>query len=98
MPLKRKPAKASSPRQAAVIPISAIEKRIYLLRGQKVMLDLDLAELYGVTTGNLNLNVRRNGSRFPYDFMFQLTSREGKSLLLQIARAKTPSPERSIET
>jgi hypothetical protein len=70
-----------------VVPISAIEKRIYVLRGQKVMLDGDLAELYGVTTGNLNLNVRRNASRFPDDFMFQLTSREAKSLLLQFARA-----------
>lgn len=70
-----------------MVPISAIEKRIYVLRGQKVMLDDDLAELYGVTTGNLNLNVRRNRSRFPEDFMFRLTSREAKSLLLQFARA-----------
>jgi len=51
------------------------------------MLDVDLAELYGVTTGNLNLNVRRNPTRFPDDFMFHLTAREAKSLLLQFARA-----------
>jgi len=70
------------------IPSELIEKRIYLVRGQKVMLDSDLAELYGVTTGNLNLAVRRNKSRFPKDFMFQLTAEEAKSLLLQTARSK----------
>jgi len=70
------------------IPSELIEKRIYLVRGQKVMLDSDLAELYGVTTGNLNLAVRRNKSRFPQDFMFQLTAEEAKSLLLQTARSK----------
>jgi len=59
-----------------------------LVRGQKVMLDSDLADLYGVTTGNLNLAVRRNKSRFPQDFMFQLTAEEAKSLLLQTARSK----------
>lgn len=52
------------------------------------MLDRDLAELYGVTTGNLNLAVRRNALRFPEDFMFQLSAEETKSLLLQSARAK----------
>jgi hypothetical protein len=49
-----------------------IERRIYLIRKQKVMLDSDLAELYGVTTGNLNKAVTRNADRFPKDFMFQL--------------------------
>jgi len=73
------------------LPVLAelIERRIYVIRGQKVMLDSDLAELYQVTTGNLNLAVRRNSSRFPEDFMFQLTKEEVDSLLLQIARAKT---------
>ena len=52
------------------------------------MLDSDLAELYRATTGNLNLAVRRNPARFPEDFMFQLTTEELDSLLLQIARAK----------
>lgn len=70
------------------IPSAGIEKRIYLVRSQKVMLDSDLAELYGVSTGNLNLAVRRNKSRFPQDFMFQLTAEEEKSLRLQTARAK----------
>ena len=71
------------------VPPGLIDRRIYLIRGQKVMLDSDLAELYQVTTGNLNLAVRRNGSRFPPDFMFQLTKEEAESLLLQTARAKT---------
>src|SRR5215468_7548442 len=65
-----------------------IERKIYLIRGHKVMLDANLAELYGVTTGNLNLAVRRNQRRFPRDFMFQLTREEAQSLVLQNARAK----------
>ena len=69
-------------------PVALIERRIYVIRGQKVMLDADLAELYQVTTGNLNLAVRRNKSRFPPDFMFQLTKEEFDALLLQTARAK----------
>jgi ORF6N domain-containing protein len=68
--------------------VELIERRIYLIRGQKVMLDSDLADLYQVTTGNLNLAVRRNIDRFPEDFMFQLTKEENNSLLLQFARAK----------
>jgi hypothetical protein len=71
-----------------VVALDVIERRIYLIRGQKVMLDRDLAELYGVATGNLNLAVRRNALRFPEDFMFQLSAEETKSLLLQSARAK----------
>jgi len=53
-----------------------IEDAILLLRGQKVLLDRDLASLYGVTTGNLNKAVNRNLDRFPEDFMFQLTAEE----------------------
>ena len=55
-----------------LIPQEIIEKKIYLIRGHKVMLDRDLAKLYGVTTGNLNKAVSRNLDRFPDDFMFQL--------------------------
>ena len=65
-----------------------IARRIYVLREHKVMLDSDLADLYQVTTGNLNLAVKRNRSRFPADFMLQLTKDENASLLLQVARAK----------
>lgn len=76
---------------SASLPVAPglIERRIYVIRGQKVMLDSDLAELYQVTTGNLNLAVRRNLNRFPPDFMFLLNKHEAKSLLLQIAIAKT---------
>jgi len=63
-----------------VIPDERIEKTIVLIRGQKVIIDADLAELYGVTTGNLNKAVKRNIDRFPNDFMFQLTPEEYKSL------------------
>jgi hypothetical protein len=55
-----------------IIPLELIEKKIYLVRGQKVMLDRDLAELYGVETRALNQAVRRNSDRFPDDFMFAL--------------------------
>ncbi|HTT65038.1 MAG TPA: ORF6N domain-containing protein [Bryobacteraceae bacterium] len=67
------------------VPAEVIERRIYLIRGHKVMLDSDLAELYQVLTKNLNLAVRRNLDRFPQDFMFQLTQAEVESLRLQIA-------------
>ncbi len=56
--------------------VQLIERRIYLIRGQKVMLDFDLAELYGVTTSRLNERVTRNRKRFPEDFMFRLTKEE----------------------
>jgi len=60
----------------------AIESRIMLVRGQKVMMDRDLAELYGVPTKALNQAVKRNIQRFPEDFLFQLTLEEGRGLLL----------------
>ncbi|MBI3591397.1 MAG: ORF6N domain-containing protein [Candidatus Melainabacteria bacterium] len=65
-----------------------IEKKIFLVRGKKVMLDKDLAELYGVPTYRLNEQVKRNLDRFPEDFMFQLTQEEAISLRLQIATLK----------
>ncbi len=55
-----------------LVPIEIIEKRIFFIRGYKVMLDTDLAELYGVETFNLNKAVKRNFERFPPDFMFQI--------------------------
>ena len=68
-----------------IIPDETVVNKIYHIRGQKVMIDKDLAELYGVSTGNLNLAVRRNRSRFPEDFMFQLIQSEFKNLILQSA-------------
>ncbi|MDA8273728.1 MAG: ORF6N domain-containing protein [Deltaproteobacteria bacterium] len=59
-----------------IIPIELIENKIYLIRGEKVMLGSELAELYGVTTKRLNEQVKRNIDRFPSDFMFQLTEAE----------------------
>ncbi len=62
-----------------VIPAEIIENKILLIRGQKVLLDKDLALLYGVTTMALNQAVSRNITRFPSDFMFQLTTEELKT-------------------
>jgi hypothetical protein len=62
--------------EVALIPAQRIERVIYLIRGQKVMLDKDLAQLYGVETRVLNQAVRRNAGRFPVDFMFELTREE----------------------
>jgi hypothetical protein len=68
--------------------LQAIHTKIYEIRGQKVMLDFDLAELYEVQTKNLNLAVKRNLKRFPNDFMFQLDFPEWESLRLQIETSK----------
>jgi hypothetical protein len=65
-----------------------IERSILLIRGHKVLLDADLAALYGVTTKRLNEQVRRNRSRFPDDFMFELASEEAESLRSQFATSK----------
>jgi len=65
--------------------VAEIKKAIFMIRGQRVMLDSDLATLYGVTTKRLNEQVRRNASRFPADFMFQLDEEEAGSLRSQIA-------------
>ncbi len=65
------------------IPDEIISSKIYLIREKKVMLDKDLASLYGVTTGNMNKAVKRNIKRFPDDFMFQLTKKEFDNLLFQ---------------
>lgn len=74
---------------SSFVPAELIERKIYLIRGHKVMLDSDLADLYEVLTKNLNLAVRRNRERFPEDFMFQLTKEEAESLRLQFATSKT---------
>src|SRR5580698_9461059 len=63
----------------------AIQKRIYFIRGHKVMIDEDLAIVYGVTTKRLNQQVHRNRERFPENFMFQLTGPEASALRLQNA-------------
>ncbi|HSY10519.1 MAG TPA: ORF6N domain-containing protein, partial [Candidatus Dormibacteraeota bacterium] len=65
-------------KQISLVPVERIEKAIVFIRGEKVMLDSDLAELYGVETRVLNQAVRRNLNRFPADFMFQLTPDESE--------------------
>jgi hypothetical protein len=65
------------------IPDEIITSKIYLIRDKKVMLDADLADLYGVTTGNLNKAVNRNIARFPDDFMFRLSNEEFDHLIFQ---------------
>lgn len=72
----------------SIIPIERIQRCIYLIRGHKILLDKDLAELYNVTTKRLNEQVRRNIDRFPADFMFQLTGDEDELLRSQIATSK----------
>lgn len=64
-----------------LIPAERIESKIYLIRGQKVMLDRDLAELYGVSTKRLNEAVKRNAARFPNEFMFLLSEKEKSELV-----------------
>lgn len=64
--------------------LQVIQNKIYEIRGQRVMLDRDLAELYGVTTSALNQAMKRNQERFPEDFMFQLTSDETEKWKSQI--------------
>ena len=72
----------------ALIPIEAIETRIFLIRGKKVMLDTDLAKLYEVQTKVLNQSVKRNIKRFPEDFMFQLNKYERDELVTNCDRFK----------
>jgi hypothetical protein len=78
------PNKPTTPLVSRPLPVELIERRIYVIRGQKVMLDADLAELYQVETRALNQAIRRNASRFPEDFMFQLTRQEAAALRSQV--------------
>lgn len=78
--------------------IQSIQHRIYKLRGERVMLDRDLAALYEIETKSLNLSVKRNIKRFPTDFMFQLTKEEFESLRLQIETSEINPLRLQIET
>ena len=75
------------------VTVEIIERRIYLIRGQKVMVDADLAELYEVPTKRRNEQVRRNLKRFPEDFMFQLTLDESSNLKSQSVISSWQTPE-----
>ena len=74
----------NTPQMTQLVPVERVERLIHLARGEKVLLDADLARLYGVTTGALNRAVKRNANRFPPDFMFQLTADEAINLKCQI--------------
>lgn len=76
------------------VTIDRIERIIYVVRGLRVMLDSDLAELYGVTTKRLNEQVRRNSDRFPSDFVYQLTREERELLRSQFATFKESTAKR----
>src|SRR5213595_1039525 len=82
---------AFDPTMASNRKMTNIESAIYLLRSQRVMLDSDLAAIYGVTTKRLNEQLRRNRSRFPNDFAFQLTTEEFRNLKSQIATSSLRS-------
>lgn len=88
------PRRAVEPPLAApdspVAPHAPIESRILLVRGQRILLDAELARLYGVSTGRLNEQVKRNRGRFPADFLFQLTKQEVAALRSQFAISNTP--------
>jgi hypothetical protein len=75
----------NSARQSSVVPAESIERKILLIRGEKVIIDADLAALFGVETRSLNQQVIRNLDRFPGDFMFQLTRHELRALISQFA-------------
>jgi hypothetical protein len=74
--------------KTAIVPRALISQKIFFVRGTRVMLDADLARLYRVVTKNLNKAVKRNASRFPSDFMFQLSSNEMRDLRFQIGTSK----------
>src|SRR3989337_4183747 len=79
-----------------MIPQETIEQRIFLIRNQKVMIDRDIAEIYGVETKNLNMQVKRNIQRFPEEFMFQLTVEERNQLVTICHRFKTMKHSSSL--
>ncbi len=78
-----------------IVAVDALSGRIHLVRGQRVMLDADLAELYGVATKVFNQAIKRNLERFPADFMFQLTKEEEDSLRSQIVTSNADGSLRS---
>src|ERR1700722_20014222 len=90
MILRSQNATSISMRAVRALPtlVVPLESKIFPLRKQKVILDVDLAELYGVSVKRLNEQVKRNRERFPADFMFQLTVKEQQGLRSQIATSK----------
>ena len=81
-----------------IVPVEQIENKIYLIRGQKVMLDDDLAQLYGVPTKRFNEQVRRNVERFPEDFMFQITIEEWGNLRFQFGTLNEAQDSKNLRS
>lgn len=90
-PMSRRDEPSDMKSEMSLIPAQRIERVIYLIRGQKVMIDKDLAELYGVPTKVLNQAVKRHKDRFPEDFLFQLTTEEAKQWWLGVMRDRLRS-------
>src|SRR5436190_9482991 len=86
-----KKSRMTRPEATLVIDQQDLERRILVVRGQRVMLDVDLARLYGVSTKSLNQAVKRNRERFPMDFAYQLTGQEVGELRSQIVTANSTS-------
>lgn len=84
------------PKSDSLIPVESITSRIFLIRGQKVMIDSDLAELYGVKTERLIQQVNRNSARFPEKFAFRLIHEEFSNLTLQFARSRSWGGRRTL--
>jgi phage regulator Rha-like protein len=96
--IKKKPKEAGKMKKPVKYQTSVVEEMILTVRGQKVILDSTLAELYGVKTKRLNEQVRRNADRFPSDFMFRLTTQEVRSLRSQFATSSSIDNRSQIET
>jgi hypothetical protein len=86
------PTRKSLNKSLSRVSVELIERRIYLIRGHKVMIDVDLAQLYDVPTYRLNEAVKRNRRRFPADFMFQLSKKEAEFLTSQFTISKSSPP------
>jgi hypothetical protein len=82
--------------EPAIAPVAEMEGRIHLIRGQRVMLDSDLAAIYGITTAVFNQSVKRNSRRFPIDFAFQLTREEHANLISQIVTSSSHGGRRKL--
>jgi ORF6N domain len=89
------PTKQPIKKSEILVPVEIIQNKIYLIRGYKVMLDRDLAELYCVSTKQLKQQIRRNLKRFPSDFMFELTWEEAESSRSQLGTLKKADSSRS---
>ncbi len=83
-------------RKQSLIPVESVEKTILIVRGQKVILDADLAKIYGVSTKRLNEQVKRNRDRFPQDFMFRLTSEEKAEVVANCDHLSTLKYSRAL--